>query len=125
MGQTKDLVPLGLVPELAKRLGWEIQSKTTTASTQGSAGGLLTNPGNKLVLANVAGASGAITMPSNADIGDMVLVSNITATAGLIFPQTGGTLQNAGANASAALPANGSMLLVKATATNWRTHLSA
>ncbi len=120
MATTEGLMGLGVSAEEARRTGWTIVSVTTSAATQGSTGGLLRGAGNKIVLANVAGANGAVTLPADAGLGDEVRIFNTTATAGLVFPHSGGTIQNGTANQSFALPANGGAHLVKCTSGNWR-----
>ena len=125
MAQAKDLIALGLPAEVAKRVGFDVQAKATNGSTQGSTGGLLTGPGNKLVLATITSASDALTLPSAADIGDIVIVANLTGSSGFVFPQSGGTLNNGTANQKATLAANIVAIFVKATATNWKCSVSA
>jgi len=125
MATAETLMGVGVPAEVAKRTGTTIVSVTTTAATQNSAGGLLKGAGNKIVLANVAGANGAVTLPFEAGLGDVVEVYNTTATAGLLFPQTGGTLNQLGANISTALAINASLFAIKVSATGWRVASSA
>jgi hypothetical protein len=125
MGLATNLVPLGTAPELAKRVGWDLQSKTTTAATQGSAGGLLRGPGNKWVNLTVNAASDAATLPSDAEIGDMIAVHNASAAnSGFVFPQTGGTINLGTANQKATLAAGLTLIFFKVTATNWKAFLT-
>lgn len=125
MSTATNLMNLGVPAEQAKRTGWSIVSATTTATTQNSAGGALTGQGNKLVRATIAGAGHAVTLPLNADVGDEVEVYNETATAGVIYPPTGATLNQLAANTSTALAANASARCIKIGATAWRVAIAA
>jgi hypothetical protein len=129
MATAEGLMNVGFPAEQAKRTGVSIVSITTTAVGQGSAGGQLVGPGNLTVLANVAGAGHAVTLPTNADLGDEVEIMNTSAAnAGVVFPATGGTINGGSANASmtlaaqAALPAPvvSPVHLRKISATGWR-----
>lgn len=77
---------------------------TTAVTTQASAG-LLTGSVNRY--ASAAGAT-AVILPANAATGCAIVVYNntSTATAGVIFPPVGGTINGGSANASIALPAS-------------------
>lgn len=77
---------------------------TTAVTTQASAG-LLTGGINRYVSA--AGAT-AVILPANYAANSPVVVFNATATAtaGVIFPPVGGSINGAAANASIALPAS-------------------
>ena len=92
MATVKDLMAIGVPDEQAIRCGYEEVSVTTTANTQGAAGGQLTGRGNKVVQANIASAANSITLPSLAAIGDEILINNIANNAGLLFPHVGGSL---------------------------------
>lgn len=126
MATAGGLADLGVPPEVAKRTGWSIVNVTTTAATQNSAGGLLNGEGNKLVIATLGGSNGAVTLPSAAQPGDIVVVVNTDASnAGLVFPATGGTLQSGTANQSASVAAKAVAICIKATATNWKIIMGA
>ena len=123
MATADALIGLGMPAESAIRLGYQQVSVTTTAATQGSAGGILNGPGNKIVSATFASAGHAITLPAAAEIGDEIIISNVTANAGLIFPPSGGNIDGEGTNEDVAMAAQGSagsiQLFVKLSATRW------
>jgi hypothetical protein len=127
MATASGLMGVGVPDEVAKRTGVTIVSVTTTAATQGSAGGLLKGDGNKAVLATPAGSNGAVTLPSAAGLGDEIEVYNLDGSNAVrVFPQSGGTINNGTANAhlditAAGSSANSGIRLRKMTATNWRT----
>lgn len=121
MGSAAGLMGLGQPAELALRTGFSVVTVTTTGTGQNSAGGLLKGAGNKIVLATVAGANGAITLPADAEIGDEVLIFCSGANTANIFSQTGGTInQSVTPNQSVTAATNTSMYCVKATSINWR-----
>lgn len=126
MATAEALMGVGVPAEVAKRTGVTIVNVTTNGSTQNSTGGLLKGAGNKIVLANVAAASGAVTLPFEAGAGDLVEVYNLSATnAGQVFPHTGGTLNQLVADDGTGLPINSSLVAVKVSATSWRVMTSA
>lgn len=120
MATAEGLMGVGVPAEVALRTGWTIVTVTTNGSTQGSTGGLLKGPGNKIVLADVAGSNGAVTLPADAGLGDELEIYNTSGTAGRVYPPSGGTLQNGTANQFVTLAANGATHIRKVSATNWR-----
>lgn len=99
MAITNNLIALGLPAEIAKRVGVEIISVTTTGTTQGSTGGALSGPGNKVVLATPHAGDGAVTLPANADIGDVIEIVNMHASNNVdVFPPTGHSIHKLSAN---------------------------
>lgn len=123
MATAEALIGLGMPAELALRLGYQTLTATTTANTQGSSGGNLVGAGNKIVSANFASASQAITLPAAAEIGDEIIISNITANAGVIFPPSGGNIDGETADENVAMAAQGSagsiQRFVKLSSTRW------
>jgi hypothetical protein len=124
MASATALMGLGMPAELAIRAGFQEVPVTTTGTTQGSAGGLLVGPGNKLVTVTVHSANGAVTLPSAAAPGDEVIVVNDTGTAGLVFPHSGGNINgNSTDSGTATLAAEGSAgsnwRFVRVSATRW------
>lgn len=123
MATVDQLVSLGTPAELAKRLGWTPISVTTTGAVQGAGGGLLRGIGKKMVLATFASGSDAITLPSEAEVGDEIMIVNISATAGVIYPHVGGAFNGNSANGTIAMAAAGSatceLRCVKISANRW------
>ncbi len=123
MATANTLIALGIPPEAAKRLGYQLISVTLTANTQNSAGGLLRGPGNKIVRVTPGTNGFAVTLPSDAEIGDEIILDNITANTAVCFPETGGTINGNSTNATIALAADGTATskwrLVKVAALRW------
>lgn len=121
MASVASLMGIGMAAELAKRVGWTPVAVTTTAATQGT--GALRGPGNKLVSATFTTAADAVTLPSDAEVGDEIIIANVSANAGVIFPPTGGNINGESANASTAIAAQGTTgnawRFVKLNATRW------
>jgi len=130
MATAEGLMNLGQPAELAKRTAVSIVSVTTTAATQGSAGGNLVGPGNLTVLATFATGGHAVTLPANSDIGDEVEIMNVHATnAGIVFPHVGGSINLGPANTAMTVAAQPTLPAVvaspihfrKVSATAWRS----
>lgn len=119
MATPEALVGLGVAPEVAKKDGYQLVTVTTDNSTQNSAGGLLRGNGNKWVRATVGGANGAVTLPADADVGDIIVVVNVTGTAGRVFPPTGGAINQLATNTQTVLAANAQILFMRITGTVW------
>lgn len=126
MAQVKDLAAL-MPAEVAKKVAWEIISVTTTATTQGSTGGALAGPGNKIVRATPHTGDGAVTLPANADIGDELIIMNVAAGATSLdlFPPSGGNFQTASADAGEAVAQGVTAHVIKTTGTEWLLRLGA
>lgn len=123
MATANNLIGVGVPAEQAKRTGYQNRTLTTTAtSTAGS--GALAGPGDQLVAATVHAANGSITLPTNAELGDEIIVTNLSANAGLIYPGSGQTINgNTATSGTATLAATGaagsSWRFVKISATGW------
>lgn len=121
MASVSSLMGIGMAAELAKRVGWTPVTIATTAATQGT--GALRGPGNKLVSATFTTAADAVTLPSDAEIGDEIIIANVSANAGVIFPPSGGNINGESANASTAIAAQGTTgnawRFVKLNTTRW------
>lgn len=123
MATSGALMAIGVQAEVAIRTGYQPVSITTTSASQSSAGGLLVGPGNKIVTATIASASQAITLPSAAEIGDEIIINNVTANAAVLFPHSGGNVNGETTDASMVIAAQGTsacvLRAVKLSATRW------
>lgn len=123
MATTNTLIALGMPPELAKRVGYQLLSVTLTANTQGSAGGLLRGPGNKIVQVTPGTNGFGLTLPADAEIGDEIIAVNGTANTAVIFPEVGGAINGNATNATVAMAASGTATsrwrFVKTAALTW------
>lgn len=123
MATAIDLQGIGVAAEQAIRCGYLLRSVTTTAATQSSAGGLLAGVGNQIITANIATAGHAVTLPVRGAIGDEVIINNITANAGVLFPPPGGNVNGEATDASMIIAAQGStnciLRAIKVSALRW------
>lgn len=126
MATANSLINLGNPPETAKRIGFQPVSVTTSGTTQGSGTGVLRGPGNKIVNVTSHAAGGAVTLPSDAEVGDEIIVHNLgAANTCVVFPPTGGSINAQGANnGTAAFAQNLGRSFVKTTATAWVSMLA-
>jgi hypothetical protein len=98
-----DLTSLGMPPALASRMGVVIKSATGVGTAQGGSSPRVFG-GDVVLLTTAAGATAA-TLDTSFPVGESAVVANISATTGLIFPPTSGTINGGSANASVQLPA--------------------
>jgi hypothetical protein len=126
MALIKSLIARGVASEVANLVGFRDISITTTAATQGSAGGLLKSKTDLLVRATVATDGHAITMPSELELGHAVVVFNKSAAnEARIYPPVGHSFNNGTANQYATMPVNGFAGAIRLTATSWLVSVSA
>ena len=89
----------------------------TASTTQTQAGGTVVSA--DVVFATIANASDAFTLDSGYGPGSRVLIRNLGAVAGVIFPPVGGSINGGSANASAAIVASKTTELVAKTNLVW------
>lgn len=123
MTTANELINLGMPAELATRLGWTKVALTTNGSAQAATGGLIKGIGRKIIDLTVSSASDSATLPSEAEIGDEIIINNITANAAVLFPHVGGNVNGESTNASMAIAAQGStncvLRAVRLSSTRW------
>lgn len=126
MATATALISLGNPAETAKRIGYEQVSITTTAAaTQGS--GQLVGPGNKLVSAISHANTGSITLPVRAEIGDEIIITNVTGSALTlnVYPPTGERITGVAVNTNvAAFGDNLARNFIKVAAGRWASWLT-
>ena len=118
----QNLVGSGIPPGAANHIvGLATVGLTATGTTQADA--LLMQTSNNQYT-TVAAGTGAI-VPSFAQPGDIVRAFNNGASALLVYPQTGGAINNGAANAGFSVAANKGVQFVMLSATLWGAVLSA
>lgn len=122
MSLSQDLIGTGMAPEQASRLGLSV---LTTISGVGTAqsGAAAINVNN--VLATTAVGQTAFVLPANAELELPYSVTNSSATAALVFPPTGGTINAGAANASVSIAQNLARIFIRKSATRWISFLAA
>jgi len=117
-----DLMGLGLAPEQATYLG--SNSLTTQAgvgTAQVGAAAIVSNN----ILATTAVGQTAFVLPASAPLEVPYIVTNSTATAALVFPPSGGTINAGAADASASIAQNLARIFIRKSATRWVSFLTA
>lgn len=122
MALAVDLMGLGLPQEQSVRLGL---SDLTTLAGVGTAqvGAAAIRVNN--TLATTAGGATAFVLPSDAELEVPYFVTNSSATAALVFPPSGGTINAAAANASVSIAQDLARIFVRKTSTRWLSFLTA
>jgi hypothetical protein len=117
------LIGLGMPAALANRLGMKVNSVTGVGTSQSSGPTLEPNSVNLLT---TAGGATACTLPATAEIGDMVEVHVISATTGLVFPDTGATIDlGTATTGSVATAQNKGRVFRKVADLTWKSMLGS
>lgn len=115
-----NLIGVGVPDQQARRLGFTKSTKAGVGTAQaGSA--LITS--NMTVVTTAVGQT-AIQLPLVIEASGPLVVSNFSATAALVFPQTGENINGGGANASVSIAQNTARIFYKVSATQWVSFLS-
>jgi len=120
MTATATLIGLGIPDQQARRLGFATMSKAGIGTAQ-NGGAVVTT--NMTVLTTTGGAT-AITLPVAIPASGPVIISNFSATTGLVFPATGESINGGTTNASVTVAQNTSRVFFKVSATQWISFLS-
>lgn len=121
MASVGALIGLGLPPRLAGIMGLTPTTKAGVGTAQATATPITSN----FTIATTAVGQTAFrlgTFPGGA--GPFMFV-NTTATAALVFPPTGGTVQGGAANASFSVAQNKPVMFYTTGGGNWYANLSA
>lgn len=119
-----DLMGVGMSSEQAIRLGSSALSTIAGVGTAQTGGAAIPKDVNN-VLATTAGGQTALVLPSTAEIGLPYLVTNSSATAALVFPPSGGSINAAGADASVSIAENLARTFIRLSSTRWISFLAA
>jgi hypothetical protein len=123
MANTLDLMlGAGMPAAQANALGLTKSSLTTTGTTAATAALIRSN----LVVLTTAGSQTGALLPSTASIGDFVIVTNPTATTGIVYPDSGATLNGGTATTGGQnLAQNKTAMYIKVAALTWVSILTA
>jgi hypothetical protein len=120
---TTSLMGSGMSSQLATQLGEIIVSATGVGTVQGGSSPIAR--GGQVVLFTTAASNTAITLDSAIAVGDVVEVYTITATTALLYPPTGGTIDQGSANASVSIAQNKGRRVRRVSPTAFVSLLSA
>lgn len=122
MSLAQDLSGIGMAPEQAVRLGFSVLTTVAGVGTaQSGAAAIHVNN----ILATTSAGQTAFVLPSSAELEVPYIVTNSTATAALVFPPTGGTINAGAANASVSIAQNLARIFIRKSATRWISFLAA
>ena len=122
MTRAETLIRAAMPAIWARLLGYVIATIAGTGTTQGAGAPI---GDNTLVNLTTASSQTACLMPSDKGLGHEVTISVASATTGLVFPQTGGTIQGGSANASFSLAQNKVAKFTQIAALTWVAILTA
>lgn len=123
MSLAVDLSGLGMPPEQAVRLGFSSLTTIAGVGTAQVGAAAIPNFVNN-VLATTTGGATAFVLP-DAELNVPYLVANSSATAALVFPPSGGTINAAAANASVSIAQNLARMFIRLSSTRWISFLTA
>lgn len=120
MTSTAALMGLGMPDQQARRVGFSVATKAGVGTAQVGAATVTTN---MTVLTTAVGQT-AIALPTTIPASGPIIISNFSATTGLVFPATGESINGGSANASVSLAQNATRIFYKVSATQWVSFLS-
>lgn len=121
MPAVRNLIGLGLPARLANILGFTPTTKAGAGTTQVGATPITSN----MTIATTAVGQTAFGLPAEPAGAGPIMLWNQSATAALVFPPSGGTIQGGATNASFSVAQNKPVWFVSADGTNWMANLSA
>ena len=117
------LMGVGMPAAQASALGENLRTATAAGTAQGGSSPTIYSS-DFAILTTSAGQT-AVTLDSGFPVGEDCTVYNNTATAALLFPPTGCTIDNASANASVAIAQNRGRVVRRVSATAFLTFYGA
>jgi len=122
MARPEDLMGLGMPGPLAQLEGFTIPTAVAGATTAQATATLLTGSIN---LITTAASQTAVRLPSDTALAVPIMVYNSTSTAALVFPPTGGNINEAATNASFSVAQAKTTTFWRVSTTKWIAVLSA
>lgn len=117
-----DLMGTGLPSQQAVLLGFDpLTTQAGVGTAQSGASPIISNN----ILATTTAGQTAFVLPADAVLEVPYIVTNSTATAALVFPPSGGTINAASANASVSIAQNLARMFIRKSATRWVSFLTA
>ena len=120
MTSTAVLMGLGMPDQQARRVGFSVVTKAGVGTAQNGTAVVTTN----MTILTTAGGQTAITLPVTIPASGPVIISNFSATTGLVFPATGESINGGTLNASVNIAQNASRIFYKVSATQWISFLT-
>ncbi len=119
MALSVDLNGVGLPPEQSLLLGAsDLTSITTAGTTQGTATSIPASVTNTLL--TTAGSQTGAILSASAPLNVDYVITNSTATTGVVYPPSGGALNSGATNAGVNVSQNESVIATRLTTTRWK-----
>lgn len=112
-----DLIGLGVPPAVAAAEGYNVATLAGVGTAQ-SGGATI---GATMTRVTTAASQTAIVLPANMPQGSPYFVFNTTATAALLFPPSGCAIDGGSTDASVAIAQNRGRMVIRLSATEFRT----
>ena len=110
-----DLMGLGMAPAMAQLAGDTIASVTGVGTAQSGGAALA----GTLYLVTTSAGQTATVLPSNWPLASSIVVYTVSSTTALVFPPSGGNINEGAANASVNVAQGKSTCFVRVSATKW------
>lgn len=117
------LIQVGTADQLANRIGNTLRTIAGVGTAQ--TGAATITPNSNCVLGTTAGGATAFVTSTKWQVGDSFLFFNTSATAALVYPQSGGAFNGGSTNASISVAQNTGVELLKTSSTAWRAIASS
>lgn len=122
MSTVADLMGLGMPGALASRLGFTPTTLTTTGTSATTAAAIQT----KLTILTTASSQTGAILPAAASLGGIFIVTNPTATTGIVYPDSGGTINGGTATTGGQnIAQNKTIIFIKVANLTWVSVLTA
>ncbi len=122
MSATTDLMAFGMPGPLAILEGLTKSTLVTTGTSATTAAAIRSN----LVVLTTAGSQTGAILPATASIGDFIYITNPTSTTGIIYPDSGGTLNGGTVTTGGQnLAQNKTAIYIKVASLTWVSILTA
>jgi hypothetical protein len=112
------LIQVGTPDQLANRLGNTLRTIAGVGTAQSGAASI--TPNSNCVSGTTAGGATAFVLSTGWQVGDSLVFFNTSATAALLYPQSGGAINGGSTNASISVAQNTGVELLKTSSTAWR-----
>lgn len=117
MSGVNALMGLGFPAAQANELGITVTAKTGVGTAQATAVAITSN----YTRLTTAGGATASVLPAAVPVGAQYTVRTISSTAGLVFPESGGTIDGGSTDASVSIAQNRSRVFTKVAALTWES----
>jgi hypothetical protein len=117
MTLANDLTGLGVAPAVASALGFNIATLAGVGTAQSGGAAI----GADMTRVTTESGQTAVVLPSSMPLATPFFVFNTSATAALLFPPSGCAIDGGSADASVAIAQNRGRMVVRLSATEFRT----